>query len=221
MTRATYLERRWPDARLFQQLAPEWCADHSRLLLALVWRGCDRLVENDLAEVPFSADDEAKEESLNFLLALRINECKSGDEPFYVHPEVPEQAKRKRGRGKSPQPDIGFVLYESPRSVWPLEGKVLNNERDIGPYVEEITGNFLTGRYATFSAEGAMLGYLLRGDPCVTFQCIAMKLGSALEHHPNFPERNHKISPHDREKGWQPRGASRFCCHHLLLRIKT
>ncbi len=219
MRRGTYLERRWPNARLFEELAPKWCADHSRLLLALVWRACDQLVANDLAKVPFSANDEAKEETLNFLVRLRIDQCMSGDEPSAVVHEAPEQTKRKPGRGKSPHPDIGFVLYDSPRAVWPLEGKVLRNETDVGPYVSELVLNLLPGRYATFSSEGGLLGYMLQGSAKTAFQCMGVHMKCELKHHPAFREKNHRMSQHDPENARQPDRASRFCCHHLLVEI--
>jgi hypothetical protein len=219
--RLTYLERRWPDSPLFQEVVCRWCQDQSRLLLDLVWRGYDRLLSQDLEKVPFSGDEEAKEESLNFLLAIRIDQCKSGDEPFSVVHQPPEQTKRKRGRGRSPQPDIGFTLYDYPRTVWPLEGKVLSHEKDLDPYLKEIKDNFLTSRYATFSSEGGMLGYLMHGDPDRTFEAIDKRLQLNTIRHPHFINRPHRISSHQREEMPQLNYTMEFTCHHLLLRIPT
>jgi hypothetical protein len=219
MTRLTYLERRWPDTPSFQQVAGRWCQDQSRLLLDLVWKGYDRLLLQDLSQVPFSADDEAKEESLNLLLYLQIDRCKSGDEPFSVVHEVPEQTKRKRGRGKSPTPDIGFVLYDFPRTVWPLEAKVLSRDDDVAPYLNEIRSNFLTGRYATFSNEGAMVGYLLSGTSDRAFELIGDQLSQALSPHPFFCARPHRISQHQRDEMRRLSVSTKFLCHHLMLSI--
>ncbi len=221
MMRLTYLERRWPDSPLFQEVATRWCLDQSRLLLDLAWQGYDRMLSQDLSVVPFSMTGEVKEESLNDLLALRIDQCKSGDEPFYVQHQPPEQTKRKRGRGRSPQPDIGFTLYDYPRTVWPLEGKVLAHDADVDPYMNEIKNNFVTCRYATFSSEGAMLGYLLRGSPERTFAAIADQLQQALMKHPHFLDRPHRISNHHREEVPHPNSPVEFMCHHLLLHIPT
>ncbi|MGA2616202.1 MAG: hypothetical protein ABSF26_01255 [Thermoguttaceae bacterium] len=221
MTRETYLERRWPDSPPFQEVATRWCQDQSRLLLDLVWRGYDRLLSQDLNYTPLSTTDEVKEESLNYLLAVWIDQCKSGDEPFSVQHESPEQTKRKRGRGRSPQPDIGFALYGYPRTVWPLECKVLAHDEDVGPYVDEINNNFLTCRYATFSSEGAMLGYLLRGEPERTFAAIAVRLQQTPSQHPHFLDRPQRISSHRRAEVPHPNSPTEFTCHHLLLRIPT
>ncbi len=222
MTRSTYLERRWPDPPLFQQFAGRWCQDQARLLLDLVWQAYDLLLLQDLSKVPFSDDDEAKEESLNSLLAIWINQCMSGYEPFCIQHQPPEQTKRIRGKGRSPQPDSGFVLRDCKRTIWPLEGKVLAHEQDIGPYLDEINNNFLTGRYATFSSEGAMLGYLLHGNPEQTFAVIGIRLGQTMTPHPHFPGRPHRISSHWRQQAPGSKSPAReFTCHHLLLRIPT
>ncbi len=218
MIRATYLEHRWPDAPVFQQVASRWSADHSYLLLAMVWRGYDLLVKHDLHEVVFSQDFEAKEESLNFLLAIRIDQCKTGDEPFCVTHQPPEQTKRKRGRGRSPQPDIGFALYDCPRTIWPIEGKVLDTESAVTSYILDLQSNLLTGRYATFSSEGAMVGYLFKGDPAVAFVNIGSDLRLELSDHPHFLERAHKTSEHQRDST-DVKVPPHFICHHLLLRI--
>ena len=219
MTPSTYLERRWPDSPPFQEMASRWCQDQSRLLLDLVWQGFDLLLAQDLNVVRFSDSDEAKEESLNSLLALRIQQCKSGDEPFAVQHQPPEQTKRKRRRGRSPQPDIGFVLYDYPRAAWPLEAKVLARDEAVGPYVAEINDNFITCRYATFSSEGAMLGYLLHGEPEKTFAAIAASLAQALMPHRHFPDRDQRVTYHQRRQIPHPNSPREFTCHHLLLRI--
>jgi hypothetical protein len=216
MTRQTYLERRWPDTPLFQNIAALWCADQSRRLLEFVWRAYDLLLANDLNKVAFDADDEAREESLNYLLALRIDQCK-GNAPFCVVHQPPEQSKRKRGKGRSPQPDIGFALYEHPRSVWPLEGKVLMHDRDVSAYLAEIENNFVTARYATFSREGAMLGYLVTGDAETVLSHIGDALGSALRNHPHFEQRPHKLSNHTKTNLPHPNSPADFVCHHLIL----
>ena len=218
MTRQTYLERRWPATPMFQNIAALWCADQSRRLLDLVWRGYDLLFANDLRKVAFDANDEAREESLNFLLALRIDQCK-GNAPFCVSHQPPEQTKRKRGRGRSPQPDIGFALYEHPRTVWPMEGKVLMHDGDVSAYVAEVETNFVKARYATFSSEGAMLGYLVTGDAETVLSHINNALGTALRNHPHFGRRPHRLSDHTRTNLPHPNSPADFVCHHLILRL--
>ncbi len=217
----TYLERRSPDSPAFQAIAQRWCDDQSWLLLELVWRGYDRLLAQDLNVVPFSDTDEDKERSLNLLLNLRINECLSGDEPFHLVHEPPEQTKRKGRGARPPQPDMGFMLYNYPLAVWPLEAKVLSDDQAVGPYVAEINDNFITCRYATYSSEGAMLGYLLRGEPERTFAAIATSLAQALIPHPHFPDRAQRVTHHERGQVPHPNSPREFTCHHLLLRIST
>ena len=217
MTRATYLDRRWPDVPLFQDVAQRWCDDQSRLLMELVWGGIDLLVVQ-LEAVPLRKDDEAKEEALNKLLSIYVQQCLSGDEPFCFIHQPPETAKRKRGKGRSPTPDHGFLLFDHPRSIWPLEGKVLDDEHDVTAYVHEITGNFLTGRYASFSSEGAMLGYLLDGDPNVALDRIRARLGTPTIPHPDFSNRPHRVSHHLKRR--KRTGLAAFDCHHLIVTLR-
>ncbi len=221
MTRPTYLEQRWPNSPPFQAIAQRWCQDRSRLLLELVWGGYDRLLDQDFRVTPFSDTDEDKERSLSILLALRIGQGLSGDEPFSLIHVPPEQTKRKSGRTAPPQPDIGFMLNNYPRTVWPLEAKVLVDDREVGPYVTEINHNLLTGRYATFSSEGAMLGYLLHGQPERTFAAVAVALGEPLIPHPHFLSRPQRMSTHQRDRLPHADSPRDFTCHHLLLRIPT
>lgn len=215
MTRKTFLERAWPDTPTFQNIAVQWCAGQSRRLLDLVWRGYDLLIA-DLQRTAFDANDEAREESLNYLLCLRINKC-VGNAPFYVAHQPPEQTKRKRGGGRSPQPDIGFALYEYPRTIWPMEGKVLMHDRDITPYVDEIKTNFINARYATFSNEGAMLGYLVAGDAESVLSNVSAALGCTLRKHPQFLQRPHRLSDHTRVNLPHRNSPTAFVCHHLIL----
>lgn len=219
MKRSTYLERRWPDSPLFQKIAWDWCKDQSRLLLEFVWSALDRLRANELGHTPMTGTDQDKERQLNLLMGLHIRKCMSGNEPFCIFPEVPEYARRLGGRAMPPKPDLAFVLYEYPRSVWPIEAKVLKHEQDVRAYIKEIRDNFLTGRYATFSSEGAMLGYLFRGSPSVTFECIGEKSGFSLRHHPAFAHRNHKVSEHQRDYLPHLNSPRSFSCHHLLIQI--
>jgi hypothetical protein len=101
--------------------------------------------------------------------------------------------------------------------MWPLEAKVLRTDGAVGQYTREITENFLTCRYAPFSGDGAMLGYLLEGEPTRAFENIAIKTPCALEDHPDFYSHYHKISVHERSV---PEGKDypvNFSCHHLIM----
>jgi hypothetical protein len=221
VARRTYLERRFPTPPLFQTLAQEWCADQSASLLRLAWDAYDRLKKDHFEQLPLSHQDERKEETLNQLLALAMDQCKNRFAPFSIIHEVPEQTARKGGRSQSPHPDIGFCFYDNPRAVWPLEGKVLDNDRNVAAYSAEVNANFLTGRYATFSNEGAMIGYLLSGKPDIAFANIELGISSKLSDHNFIRDRAHKVSDHNR--GTQPHPGSPivFLCHHLILEIDT
>ena len=219
--RPTYLERLSPAPPSFQQLAAVWCADQSALILRLVWVAYDLLHGNYLDRQALSRQDDRKEETLNYLLALEIDKNKGEFAPFSVTPEVPEQTGRKGGKAQSPRPDIGLCCYDNPRVVWPLEGKILKDDADVAAYAAEVIGNFLTGRYATFSSEGAMVGYLLSGIPETGFTNIAAAIGCTLLKHKVIQDRPHRVSEHRRADLPHPNCPVDFLCHHLLMEIRT
>lgn len=216
LMRQTYPQRFWPNTPLFQSVAGTWCDNQSKSLLDLVWRAIDNLNTDVYSKLHGSPMDEAKEETYNYLLVLEIDKLKSGDEPFGVVHQPPEQTQRKTKNAQSPTPDLGFVWYGNPRCVWPIEGKVLRADDDLSAYEGEVKKNFLTGRYATFSVEGAMVGYLLSGDANAAFKQLGRRLRKRLGSHPSFADRNHRITRHDR-RGIADRVREVFVCHHLIV----
>lgn len=216
--RQSYQLRRWPDTPAFQSVAKRWCVDQSYLLMDLVWRAIDVLVDQDIIKVPVEVTDEAKEESLNNMMHARIDQLKSGDEPFAVVHQPPEQSSRKTPNAQSPTPDLSFTWYENLNCVWPIEGKVLDNENDLDAYGKEITENYETERYGAFSSEGAMLGYLLTGDPAQVLKNIAKRISKRLVVHPQFLDRDHRISKHKRRRSTGTVSTS-FNCHHLVFLV--
>jgi hypothetical protein len=95
---------------------------------------------------------------------------------------------------------------------------MLNNDNDLDHYAKEIEDNFISGRYATYSAEGAMLGYLLSGDIGQVLKNVAQKIRKRLTPHPNFVDRAHRISKHERQ-GVDGRKKESFYCHHLAIAV--
>jgi hypothetical protein len=95
----------------------------------------------------------------------------------------------------------------------------LRSDGSVAEYVSEITGNYLTCRYAPFSSEAGMLGYLLKGMPETTFNNIAAAIPRDLSDHPDFSGRNHKTSDHDRTVPAGKKYPAKFRCHHLLLQL--
>ena len=115
---------------------------------------------------------------------------------------------------------MGFVLYGNERSIFPIEAKVIHTSTAVGEYVNEVKANYLTCRYAPFSREGSMLGYLLQGDVEVVFEGLGTKLDVNLETYEPLFDRNHRLSVHSRT-------STPFCdyfpglfrCHHLIMPI--
>jgi hypothetical protein len=217
----TYSERRWPDTPEFNAVLHRWRADGSIILLRLVWKGYDSFCAECLTQVDCSEDDGDLERDITQLLEPKIREGMTGFEPFDVQHGPYE---RESWLGSSAQPplyDIAFSLRSNPRVMWPLEAKVLRTDGSVAEYIKEIKSNFLTCRYAPFSSEAAMLGYLLEGDSGVAFSNIGNKGNWKLNTHPQFPDRDHRTSDHKRKIPEGKDYPANFRCHHLLFNIKV
>lgn len=143
----------------------------------------------------------------------------TGYEPFDVQHEVYEWESRQSAQAQPPQYDIAFFLRANERIIWPLEAKVLSSDGAVAPYVQDIQNQFLTCRYAPFSSEGGMLGYLFSGEPSRAFNIIGVRVPCTLSHHPDFLDREHKTSAHQRTVPVSKNYTRDFRCHHLILQI--
>jgi hypothetical protein len=218
--RLTIGEARWPETPEFSTVAACWTRNASTIMLEFIWKGYELLYADVLCRIDVTLTDEQLERSITQLLTPKVRNCMTGFEPFDIEQGVYEFETRASASAQPPLYDIAFVLKSNPRSMWPLEAKVLRSDGAIGTYVNEINDNFLTCRYAPFSREGAMLGYLLAGHPANVFKNIEDKVPCSLDNHPNFASHNHKTSNHTRTV---PRGKhyhTNFRCHHLIMPLQ-
>lgn len=196
----------------FITLAGGWCRDQSAMLLGFVWAAYDAL-KKDSSRI----NNRDLERSITQLLEARVHRAMSGDEPFYVQHGPYERETMKPPPAQPPQYDLAFVLNADERVMWPLEAKVLEKASAVSAYVDDVRQQFLGCRYAPFCGEGAMLGYLLSGTTADAFGSIETKVPCKLGHHPKFPSRPHKTSPHQRTVPVGKSYPANFLCHHLLL----
>lgn len=216
-SRRTIGEARWPDVAEFATLAKAWRADAITQLLGFVWRAYDLLCREVLSEVDCTKADRDLERSISQYLEPRIREVMPRCLPYYVQHAPHEFETARNASAQSPVPDIGFVMRANARIMWALEAKTIRTDKAVGAYVEEIRKNFLKCRYAPFSSEGGMLGYLVAGDPLKAFASVARELPCELEDHPDFPERYHKTSRHQRTVPPGKRYPRGFRCHHMIF----
>ena len=188
-------------------------------MLDYVWQAYDLLCKEVFSQIDLAQPEQQLERNITELLERRIQRSLSGYEPFQVQHESWEWETRASSQAQLPQYDIAFILNENERVKWPLEAKVLPTDGAISLYVQEILENFLTCRYAPFSSEGGMLGYLISGKPGKLFDKISVELECVLSHHPSFIERNHKISSHKRTVPNGNNYPASFSCHHLIMPI--
>ena len=199
----------------FIALAGTWCRDQSFILLSFLWQAYDQMRKDD----PF-VDGRDLERSITQLLEPRIHRAMSGDEPFYVQHGPFERETMKAPPSQPPQYDIAFVLHADERIMWPMEAKVLETAGAVAEYVEDVREQFLKCRYAPFSSEGAMLGYLLSGTPADAFHNISTKVPCELKEHPGFPSRPQRFSHHVRTVPAGEAYPPMFRCHHLIFEFQ-
>jgi hypothetical protein len=186
-------------------------------MLGWIWAGYDLLVAEVLNKVNWQRAKDDLEREITQLLEPRIRRSMPPDVFCYVQHASKERETRKPPPAQPPEYDLAFVLYANERVMWPLEAKVLLTDQDTSSYVRDVLNEFLTCRYAPFSAEGAMLGYLLSGDPARTFARIAEHLHARLADCGSFVGRAHKVSAHARHVPVGKPYPKAFRCHHLLM----
>jgi hypothetical protein len=216
-SRRTIGEARWPDGGEFVALAKEWQPDAVTRLLGFVWGAWDLLRQEVLSKVDCTQSDRDLERSVTQYLEPRIHKVMPGESPFYVQHAPHEFETAKKPPAQPKVPDIAFVLWVNPRITWPLEAKTLRTDGAVGPYVKELKENFLNCKYAPFSSEGGMLGYLVSGNPARAINNIAAGVPCELAPHPQFLDRDHRTSDHERNVPSGKPYPREFRCHHMIL----
>ena len=219
--RQTYSQQLWPTTADFAALLRGWQRDASAVLVGYIWQGYDRLHNATFSALDVDREDADIERDITQLLEPAIRQSMSGFEPFYIQHGPYEFETRQPPPAQPPQYDLAFVWSANPRVQWPLEAKVLRTAQSTSEYIKALTDNFLTCRYAPFSSEAGMLGYLLQGLPENVLEKIAQDLSCTLMHHPFFPDRNHRTSDHDRIVPQGKAYPSTFHCHHIILVLRS
>ncbi len=204
----------------FKHLVRKWRFDASTLMLGWIWAGYDLLVAEILSKADWHVAKDDLEREISQLLEIRIRRSMPQVTFCYIQHEPKERETRKPAPAQPPEYDLAFVLYANERIMWPMEAKILKTDKQVDGYIKDIQNEFLTCRYAPFSDEGAMLGYMLSGHPDRALLKISQALGVKLKGHRNFPNRDHRVSFHIR---LVPKGKpypTDFCCHHLMMPVK-
>lgn len=210
----------WPSSNsapdpTFVALACDWMSDPAQRLLGFVWTAYDSMCAH-----PPVIDTRDLERSITQLLEPRINDAMTGDEPFYIQHGSFERETMAPPPAQPPAYDLAFVLRADERIMWPLEAKVLETPGTLADYDRDVREQYMTCRYAPFSGSGAMLGFLLSGNPIDTLGRVAAKLGCTLEVVKEFLLRPHRVSSHHRSVPVGKMYPVDFECHHMILEFQ-
>jgi hypothetical protein len=219
-----------PDRKTFSQIVypnlpdlndpDHWSLKQSKRFFELVWQALDLLAEN-FPDIDFTRADNQIERDFTQFVERRIHDVMSTEEPFVAQHEVYEMETILPESNRPPQYDIAFIIREDEKLMFPIEAKVLKTDGQVSKYVKDINDAFLPCIYAPFSYEGAMLGFLLSGKAEKAFENIGNSLNIVLKQHPDFTNRPHKCSDHNRKvpMGKENSYPSKFRCHHLIWNL--
>jgi hypothetical protein len=214
----TVLEAMYPAApEELVRVAKSWVANSSVVMLGAVWSAYDQMRANSALKNSLTLATDDIERGITRLLFFALDDILSGNEPFRLLPEAPEDESRKRPPARPRAYDIGFSMRENPRIIWSLEAKVMPTPATLADYLKTLKQRYLSGDYAPFVGEGAMVAFLLSGTAAEAFKALAEQLGSPLHKSPTWNARDHRFSTHRRQV---PRGKPypvRFRCHHLMM----
>jgi hypothetical protein len=189
-------------------------------ILRAVWAGYDLLVSEVLENIDWTVSEEEVERQLTQVLEPRIRRSLSGFEIYDCQHGTYENETRKPAPAQPPQYDIAFVFRNNPRLIWPLEAKYLRISSGVGAYVKGLRENFLSGRYAPFSGEAAMVAYLGEGTAEEVWAAVARKVPCEILASASASMRPQRYSRHNRALPESRPWNSEFLCHHLVMRMR-
>lgn len=202
-----------PADTAFIELATLWTQSAEANFVDHIWAGFERLKKTTT-----SFDGRDLERSITQLLEAAIDDVMPGEAPYYVQHGPYERETMLAAPAQPPAYDLAFVMRADPRVMWPVEAKVLSSTKALASYLADVREQYLTCRYAPFSASGAMLGYLLEGDAHEALQNIAQRLASSFtETAPINPDRPHRSTVHTPEVPAGKVYPTPFRCHHMVL----
>jgi len=157
------------------------------------------------------------ERSISQLLEPRLRDAMSGFEPFYIQHGTFERETMAKPPAQPPEYDLAFVWRADERVIWPLEAKILETPGRLADYDRDLREEFLTCRYAPFTASGAMIGYLLSGHAEDALDQIATRIGVTLDRLSPQDARPQRASRHVRPVPHGKAYPAAFTCFHLIL----
>ena len=223
--RAAFREEAWPDDPAFADLALEWSHSAATQMLEWVWRGFDQLRDEQLARVDLTEPLEQLERDLTQLHSEEIQHVWAQDTGGIsaISPghEIPEFDSRYSAKAQPPAYDLGFVLRDNRRCIWPVEAKVVRNAGNLHAYIGDVRDKFIGGIAAPFVGEAAMIAYLLAGSAREVFTGLERHLSQPLNHPAAFGERDHRTSFHTRGRSAFGRDLPDLLLHHLIMKCSS
>lgn len=219
--RFSFRELFWPDEPEFSEIGLAWADGAADRILDWTWRAFDELYANSIAQVNLNKPLDQLERDLTGLHFAEIQRLwaqeTGGHSAFYPGHEIHEFESRSSAQAQPPTYDLGFVLYQNPRVIWPIEAKVVGKPTILAAYLGDVRGKFAAGIAAPFVGQAGMIGYLLTGSAHEVFAGLAVGLGQTLGLVPAFCTRGHRTSFHVRGSSPFGRDLPDLLLHHLIM----
>lgn len=206
-----------------EQRLAEWPTETVPEILTLLWTAYDRLVARKLSRINLETATLQLERSVCEHLADEIQTLlreRGGFATFNVSQERFEyETLDPQASTRPPQYDIAFIWNEDSTLLWPCEAKVLKRDGDVAAYLADVHGAFLTCMYAPFSCSGAMLGFLVSGQPDHALANIESRLDACFVTVTEHTLRPHRASRHRRSVPSGKPYPEDFLLHHLIMAL--
>lgn len=196
----------------FLSAVVNWMSGCETTFVDHIWTGFETM---ERRSPPIDGRD--LERSITQNLDVMIRDAMSGDEPYYMQHGPYERETMARPPAQPPAYDLAFVFRADPRIMWPIEAKVIETPGAIAHYLADIRDQFLTCRYGPFSPSGAMVAYLLQGQPSDMLENVQARLGNPIEHTQGNDGRAHAKSTHMRDVPQGKHYPPVFGCYHVVF----
>ena len=140
---------------------------------------------------------------------------------WIVEHEADEFETTSTDGSKPPSYDIGFTLrFGRTDIIWPCEAKMLWTSNSLAAYFSDLE-KYRSCVAAPFSPAGAIVGYLVEGNPEEFFEAFSKTYNIPLNSENGYGELSLRHSDHTRSVPSGKNYVEDFRCHHLVCTLKS
>lgn len=140
---------------------------------------------------------------------------------WIVEHEADEFETASSDASKPPSYDIGFTLrFGRTDIIWPCEAKMLWTSNSLAAYFSDLE-KYCSCVGAPFTPAGAIVGYLVEGNPEDFFEAFSKSYNILLNSEDCYSGLSLRHSDHTRQIPANKNYVEDFRCHHLVCSLKV